>query len=109
MEQILFAEACRLWKEEKSRDVKVTTLAAYSLIIDRNLLPRFRTLEEITPESIQEMVDDEASDDIHLFSEDSVTPDEKEPEPSNRKKSDKENEMVEKYMKLVNGHIDSYL
>ena len=59
MERILFAEACRLWKEEKSRDVKVTTLAAYSLIIDRHLLPRFRTLEDITPESIQEMIYDE--------------------------------------------------
>ena len=60
MEKILFAEACRLWKEDKLRDVKVTTMAAYSLIIERHLLPRFRTLEEITPESIQQMIDDES-------------------------------------------------
>ena len=59
MENILFAEACRFWQEDKSKDVKVTTMAAYSLIIERHLLPRFRTLEEITPESVQRMIDEE--------------------------------------------------
>ena len=58
MEKILFAEACSLWKEEKSRDVKASSLAAYSLIIERHLLPRFRTLDEITPESAQEIIND---------------------------------------------------
>lgn len=58
MEKILFAEACSLWKEEKSRDVKASSLAAYSLIIERHLLPRFKTLDEITPESAQEIIND---------------------------------------------------
>lgn len=61
MERILFAEACRLWREDKSRDVKATTLAAYSLIIEHHLLPRFRTFEDITPESVQEMINDEVN------------------------------------------------
>lgn len=60
MEMILFAEACHLWMEEKSREVKESTLAAYSLIIEHHLLPRFRTLGDITPESVQEMINEEA-------------------------------------------------
>ena len=53
MEKILFEDVCRLWEAEKSKEVKASSLAAYSLIVERQLLPRFRTLEDITPESVQ--------------------------------------------------------
>ena len=55
---MFFKDACRKWMDDKSKEVKATSLAAYSLIIDHHLLPRFKTLEEITPETVRKMVDE---------------------------------------------------
>lgn len=58
MSRITFKEASRLWMADKARHVKVTSLAAYSLMIRTHLEPRFYFLEDITPESVQKLVDD---------------------------------------------------
>ena len=60
MKKILFEEVCRIWEAEKSKEVKASSLAAYSLIVERQLLPRFKTLEDITPESVQGMIEEDA-------------------------------------------------
>lgn len=51
-----FEDVCKLWMEEKSKTVKTTSLAAYSLIIDKHLAPRFKTLDDITPDSVRSIV-----------------------------------------------------
>ncbi len=54
-----FKEASSLWEEERGKVVKSTSMAAYSLIIRNHLAPRFECLDEITPESVQELADEE--------------------------------------------------
>ena len=41
---------------EKKMYVKTSTMAAYSLIIQNHLEPRFKTLNEVTTHSVQKMV-----------------------------------------------------
>ena len=57
MSKISFHEACLLWKKEKGRYVKVSTMAAYSLIIHNHLEPCFRYLDDVSQLSVQRMVD----------------------------------------------------
>lgn len=57
MAQIAFQRVCGLWKNEKKRYVKMSTMAAYSLIIQNHLEPNFQSLEDVTPRSVQAMVD----------------------------------------------------
>lgn len=57
MKRITFMEACLLWEEQKAKEVKATTMAAYSLTIQNHLMPRFRYMDEITEESMQSFVD----------------------------------------------------
>ena len=57
MSQISFHEICSLWKAEKSRYVKVTTMAAYSLIIQNHLEPCFRSLDDVLQSTVQKYVD----------------------------------------------------
>ena len=54
-----FKEACRQWESDKARFVKATSLAAYSLTLRHHLEPRFRTLGDISPESVQQLADEE--------------------------------------------------
>ena len=56
MGNIRFEDVCKQWMEEKSKTVKTTSLAAYSLIIDKHLAPRFNTLDDITPDSVRSIV-----------------------------------------------------
>ena len=56
MGNIRFEYVCKQWMEEKSKTVKTTSLAAYSLIIDKHLAPRFNTLDDITPDSVRSIV-----------------------------------------------------
>lgn len=56
MKRIAFCQVCRLWKNEKKRYVKVSTMAAYSLIIQSHLEPRFANIEDVTPRSVQSFV-----------------------------------------------------
>lgn len=57
MSQISFHDVCKLWKEEKERYVKLSTMAAYSLIIHNHLEPAFGVLDDVTSESVQRLVD----------------------------------------------------
>lgn len=59
MTQVTFHRACELWKNDKKRYVKKSTMAAYSLIIHNHLEPRFGLLKEVNRQSVQKMVDDE--------------------------------------------------
>lgn len=59
MEQIAFIKAASLWKAEKARRIKATSLSAYSLTIRKHLEPRFLWIDDITAESAQRLVDDE--------------------------------------------------
>ena len=52
-----FVTACRLWETDKAHYVKPTTMAAYSLIIKRHLLPHFKILDDLDEESVQRLVD----------------------------------------------------
>lgn len=53
---------CLLWAEEKAKKVKRSSMAAYSLIIRKHILPRFDDIGEITPEAIQAIVDDSSGE-----------------------------------------------
>lgn len=57
MTQITFEKACELWKNEKKRYVKDSTMAAYSLAIQNHLGPAFGSPDEITSHSVQAFVD----------------------------------------------------
>lgn len=73
MRRILFKDACRLWMADKEGKVKETTLAAYSLIIDKHLIPRFRTLEDINPDSVRETVADFVRNNLSVNTIKSIT------------------------------------
>lgn len=66
MSKISFHEICLLWKTEKARYVKVSTMAAYSLIIQNHLEPKFRTLEDVRNRSVQDLVDAKLSDGMSI-------------------------------------------
>ena len=57
MTQITFQRACELWKNEKKRYVKESTMAVYSLAIQKHLGARFGNLDEITSRSVQTYID----------------------------------------------------
>ncbi len=59
MKRKSFKEVSTLWEADRSKVVKPTSMAAYSLIIRNHLAPRFEWLDEITPESVQELADEE--------------------------------------------------
>ena len=54
-----FKEVCQQWESEKAKFIKSTSLAAYSLTLRYHLEPRFKTLGDITPESVQRLADEE--------------------------------------------------
>lgn len=58
MSQISFHKICLQWKMEKGRYVKVSTMAAYSLIIRNHLEPCFDLLDDVDQRSVQGMVDE---------------------------------------------------
>lgn len=47
-----FQAGCKSWCKEKEKHVKITTMAAYILIINRHLLPYFGTLSSISQKNI---------------------------------------------------------
>lgn len=57
MPQITFHEISLLWMAEKSRYVKMTTMAAYSLIIQNHLEPCFGLLEDVKQHTVQKYID----------------------------------------------------
>lgn len=66
MSKISFHEVCLLWKMEKERYVKVSTMAAYSLIIQNHLEPRFRSLDDVRQGAVQDFVDAKLSEGMGL-------------------------------------------
>ena len=54
-----FRDACRQWESERAKFIKATSLAAYSLTIRYHLEPRFYSLKDVTPESVQRLSDEE--------------------------------------------------
>lgn len=63
-----FKEASLRWEAGKAGFVKDTSLAAYSLIIRAHLLPKFRRLEDVTPESFQALIDSKFREGMSLNS-----------------------------------------
>ena len=63
-----FEDASHRWEAGKMGFVKDTSLAAYSLIIRAHLLPRFRRLEDVTPESFQALIDSKFREGLSLNS-----------------------------------------
>lgn len=59
MKRKSFKEVCEQWEAERAKAVKSTSMAAYSLIIRNHLAPRFDWLNEVTPESVQKLADEE--------------------------------------------------
>lgn len=59
MSRKLFKDACRQWESEKAKFIKPTSLAAYSLTLRYHLEPRFKSLGDVTPESVQRLADEE--------------------------------------------------
>lgn len=68
MNETSFKKACDLWKVGKAGYVKDTTLAAYSLIIKAHLLPRFKRLSDVTPESFQALIDSKFEEGLSVSS-----------------------------------------
>ena len=66
MTQIAFQKVCRLWKDEKKLYVKTSTMAAYSLIIQNHLEPCFENLDDVTPCSVQSLVDSKMKDGLNV-------------------------------------------
>ena len=66
MTQIAFQKVCRLWKDEKKRYVKMSTMAAYSLIIQNHLESWFENLGDVTPCSVQSLVDSKLKDGLNV-------------------------------------------
>ncbi len=66
MSKISFHEVCLLWKTEKGRYVKVSTMAAYSLIIQNHLEPSFRTLDDVRQLSVQSFVNTKLSEGMNI-------------------------------------------
>ena len=66
MAQIAFQKVCRLWKDEKKRYVKMSTMAAYSLIIQNHLESWFENLADVTPRSVQSLVDSKLKDGLNV-------------------------------------------
>lgn len=50
------SEIATLWKQDKQQYVKRSTMAAYSLIIEKQILPHFGTMENVSEEAVQEFV-----------------------------------------------------
>lgn len=66
MSQITFQKVCELWKNEKKRYVKESTVAAYSLAIQNHLGTRFGNLDEITSRSVQDYIDSKLEEGISV-------------------------------------------
>lgn len=63
-----FKKASELWVAGKRGFVKESSLAAYSLTIRKHILPRFKRLDEITPGSVQGLIDSKVEDGLSLNS-----------------------------------------
>lgn len=66
MTQITFQRACELWKNEKKRYVKESTMAVYSLAIQKHLGARFGNMDGITSRSVQAYIDSKLKDGISV-------------------------------------------
>ncbi|MBR5660380.1 MAG: site-specific integrase [Bacteroidales bacterium] len=63
-----FEDASLRWESGKAGYIKDKSLAAYSLIIRAHLLPQFKRLEDVTPESFQALVDSKFKDGLSFNS-----------------------------------------
>ena len=59
-----FEETAKLWMAEKTKQVKRSTLSAYTLCLHRCLLPVFGQLTEVTGRQVQEYIDGKISQGI---------------------------------------------
>ena len=57
MTQISFKIVCQHWQADKKPYVKASTMAAYALTVRTHLKPNFEYLEDVTPQRVQELVD----------------------------------------------------
>ena len=55
-DDISFPRICNLWAEEKRRQVKPTSMAAYMVSIDKYLLSHFSKLSDVNSESVQNFI-----------------------------------------------------
>ena len=57
MSHIPFYVACQLWEADKRAYVKASSMAAYSLTVEKHLKPNFTYLQDVSPDRVQELVD----------------------------------------------------
>jgi len=57
MSHIPFNIACQLWEADKRAYVKASSMAAYSLTVEKHLKPNFTYLQDVSPDRVQELVD----------------------------------------------------
>ena len=58
MSHIPFNVACQLWEADKQAYVKASSMAAYSLTVEKHLKPNFAYLQDVSPDRVQELVDE---------------------------------------------------
>ncbi|MBQ8071497.1 MAG: site-specific integrase [Bacteroidales bacterium] len=51
-----FGKIASLWKDDKKNYIKESSMAAYTLLLDNHLLPRFENCSEISEKDVQDMV-----------------------------------------------------
>jgi hypothetical protein len=51
-----FGKIASLWKDDKKNYIKESSMAAYTLLLDNHLLPRFEDCSEISEKDVQDMV-----------------------------------------------------
>ncbi len=61
-----FEETAKLWMQEKAKQVKRSTLSAYTLCLHRCLLPVFGQMQEVTGLQVQEYIDGKLSQGISV-------------------------------------------
>ena len=66
MSNIAFDVACQLWEADKQAYVKASSMAAYSLTIERHLKPHFAYIQDVTPDRVQELVDEAVNNGMTL-------------------------------------------
>lgn len=57
MSHIPFNIACQLWEADKRAYVKASSMAAYSLTVEKHLKPNFIYFQDVSPDRVQELVD----------------------------------------------------
>lgn len=59
---------CSLWKKEKENQVKSSTMAAYSLILEKHIFPYFNSSKDITEYRVKKFIDEKIKEGLSVKS-----------------------------------------